>query len=172
MPHRVGIRSNEKEGKKMAEWVQVGETAPDFDLASDQGSSIQLSSYRGKPIVVYFYPKDDTPGCTVEACAFRDRRNELQELGAEVFGISPDPVESHVEFSEKFNLNFPLLADENHEVAEAFGAWREKTRNGQTKLGVHRSTFLIDSAGVIRNAWTQVDVEKHDEEVISALKAL
>lgn len=156
----------------MAEWVQVGEMAPDFDLASDQGENVRLASFRGKPVVVYFYPKDDTPGCTVEACRFRDRQSELKELGVEVFGISPDPVSSHVEFSEKFHLNFPLLADEDHRVAEAFGAWREKTRNGQTKMGVHRSTFLIDSDGRIRNVWTTVNVEEHDQEVIDAIKQL
>lgn len=156
----------------MPEWIEVGQPAPDFELESDLGGTIRLSELRGKPVVVYFYPKDDTPGCTVEACAFRDRRSELVELGAEVLGISPDSIESHADFRQKFELNFPLLADIGHKVADDFGAWREKVRNGQTRMGIERSTFLIDAEGVIRKAWTKVNVEGHDEEVIEALKSL
>jgi len=121
---------------------------------------------------LYFYPKDDTPGCTREACAFRDLKQELVKLGAVILGVSPDGVESHKKFREKFNLNFPLLADVDHSVAEAYGAWREKTRFGKKSMGIQRSTFLIDANGVVRKVWKNVQVDGHDDQVLEALKAL
>ncbi len=156
----------------MADWIEEGQTAPDFTLEDDNGNQVQLSKLRGKPVVVYFYPKDDTPGCTKEACAFRDRRQEIVDLGAEVLGISPDDVASHVKFRDKFDLNFPLLADEGHKVADKYGAWREKTRFGKTSMGIVRSTFVIDAEGVVQKMWKSVQVDGHDEKVIEAVKKL
>jgi peroxiredoxin Q/BCP len=156
----------------MADWVQAGQQAPDFNLPSDQGEPIRLSDLRGEPVVLYFYPRDDTPGCTKEACAFRDRKSELADLGARVLGVSPDDVSSHDRFRTKYGLNFPLLADADHQVAEAYGAWREKNRAGKTSMGIQRSTFLIDPEGIVRKAWTDVRVDGHDEAVIAALKEL
>ena len=155
----------------MVEWISEGAKAPDFSLKATDGSTISLNDVLGKPVVLYFYPKDDTPGCTIEACAFRDRSSELQELGVTVLGVSPDDVDSHVAFTQKFDLNFPLLADTDHSLAEAYGAWREKTRNGKTSMGVHRSTFLINSDGKIAKAWTTVNVEGHDQEVLDAVRS-
>ena len=156
----------------MSDWIEEGETAPDFTLAADSGSKIKLSDLRGKPVVLYFYPKDDTPGCTREACAFRDRSSELADLGAVVLGVSPDDVESHGKFRDKFHLNFPLLADVGHKVADQYGAWREKNMYGKVSMGIQRSTFLIDAAGKVRKAWKKVSVDGHDEEVLKALGSL
>lgn len=156
----------------MSDWVEVGQPAPDFTLPSDSGEPVRLSQFRGSPVVLYFYPKDDTPGCTREACAFRDLKQELVKLGAVILGVSPDGVESHKKFREKFNLNFPLLADVDHSVAEAYGAWREKTRFGKKSMGIQRSTFLIDANGVVRKVWKNVQVDGHDDQVLEALKAL
>ena len=156
----------------MSEWVEEGQKAPDFELQTDRGAPLRLSAQRGKPVVLYFYPKDDTPGCTVEACAFRDRRAELADRGALVLGVSPDGVASHAAFRDKFSLDFPLLADPQHEVAEAYGAWRERTNYGKTYMGIQRSTFLIDGDGVVRKVWRKVDVQQHDQQVIDALDSL
>jgi len=156
----------------LSDWIEEGETAPDFTLAADSGSKIKLSDLRGKPVVLYFYPKDDTPGCTREACAFRDRSSELADLGAVVLGVSPDDVESHGKFRDKFHLNFPLLADVGHKVADQYGAWREKNMYGKVSMGIQRSTFLIDAAGKVRKAWKKVSVDGHDEEVLKALGSL
>lgn len=156
----------------MSDWVETGQKAPDFSLPSDDGAHVRLSALQGKPVVLYFYPRDDTPGCTKEACAFRDRQAELQRLGAQLLGVSPDDLDSHGKFRQKFSLNFPLLADTDHTVAERYGAWREKTRAGKTALGIHRSTFLIDAQGVVRRVWKEVSVEGHDAEVVAALQAL
>lgn len=156
----------------MSDWVEVGQPAPDFTLPSDSGEPVRLSQFRGSPVVLYFYPKDGTPGCTREACAFRDLKQELVKLGAVILGVSPDGVESHKKFREKFNLNFPLLADVDHSVAEAYGAWREKTRFGKKSMGIQRSTFLIDANGVVRKVWKNVQVDGHDDQVLEALKAL
>jgi peroxiredoxin Q/BCP len=156
----------------MTDWIEQGEPAPDFELQTDRGVPLRLSAQRGKPVVLYFYPKDDTPGCTVEACAFRDRRPELAERGALVLGVSPDGVASHAKFRDKFSLDFPLLADPDHKVAEAYGAWRERTNYGKTFMGIQRSTFLIDGEGVVRKVWKKVDVKEHDQQVIDALSSL
>lgn len=156
----------------MSEWIQEGETAPDFSLPADDGREVKLSDLRGKPVVLYFYPKDDTPGCTKEACAFRDRSADLKARGAVVLGVSPDDVQSHGKFRDKYSLNFPLLADTGHQVAESYGAWRERSMYGRTYMGIQRSTFLIDAGGEVRKAWQKVDVDGHDQEVLDALAAL
>jgi peroxiredoxin Q/BCP len=154
----------------MADWIQEGETAPDFTLKDDQGNDVRLSDFRGKPVVLYFYPQDDTPGCTKEACAFRDRRADLQDKGAVVLGVSPDDVSSHGRFRDKYSLNFPLLADEGHQVAERYGAWGEKVFMGRKSTGIRRSTFLIDREGKVARAWKKVSVDGHDEQVLAALE--
>jgi peroxiredoxin Q/BCP len=156
----------------MSEWIEAGEIAPSFTLPADDGSKVKLSALKGSPVVLYFYPKDDTPGCTKEACAFRDRSAELKKLGAKVFGVSPDPVDSHVLFRDKFKLNFPLLADADHAVAEKYGAWREKNMYGKKTMGIQRSTFIIDANGKVGKVWKAVQVDGHDQAVIDALKEL
>lgn len=156
----------------MADWIEEGKKAPDFTLAADDGTDVKLSALRGKTVVLYFYPRDDTPGCTREACSFRDRRDELTGLGVQVLGVSPDDVASHGRFRDKFRLNFRLLADTRHTVAEKYGAWREKVRFGKKSMGIQRSTFLIDSEGVVRKVWKSVNVDGHDEQVLRAAKAL
>jgi peroxiredoxin Q/BCP len=156
----------------MADWLEPGAKAPAFTLPADDGSKVKLSDLKGSPVVLYFYPADDTPGCTREACAFRDRKAELQKLGAKVVGISPDDVKSHAKFRDKYQLNFPLLADTDHAVAEKFGAWREKNMYGKKSMGVVRSTFLIDEKGVIRKVWKSVRVDGHDAKVLEALQEL
>lgn len=156
----------------MSDFVEQGMKAPDFTLPADDGTKVKLSGLRGKPVVLYFYPRDDTPGCTREACSFRDRKKEMEQLGAIVLGVSPDDVASHREFRDKHQLNFPLLADVEHQVAEKYGAWREKVRFGKKSMGIQRSTFLIDAGGVIRKAWKKVDVDGHDAQVLAAIRQL
>ena len=156
----------------MSDWIEEGKKAPAFSLATDEGQKVKLSDFSGKPVVLYFYPKDDTPGCTKEACAFRDRKAELKDLGAVVFGVSPDTVESHAKFRQKYDLNFPLLADVDHKVAEKYGAWREKNMYGKNSMGIQRSTFLIDEAGKIAKLWKRVQVDGHDTQVLQALQEL
>lgn len=156
----------------MADWLEEGSKAPAFTLASDSGTKVKLSDLKGSPVVLYFYPKDDTPGCTKEACAFRDRQADLTKLGAKVFGVSPDDVASHVKFRDKYELNFPLLADPDHKVAEKYGAWREKNMYGKKSMGIQRSTFLIDADGKIAKVWKRVQVDGHDQQVLDALKQL
>jgi peroxiredoxin Q/BCP len=156
----------------MADFIEPGKKAPAFALTADDGKKIKLADLAGSPVVLYFYPRDDTPGCTKEACAFRDRSAELTKLGAKVFGVSPDTVESHVKFRDKFSLNFPLLADPDHKVAEKYGAWREKNMYGKKSMGIQRSTYLIDAAGKVAKVWQHVKVDGHDQQVIDALKAL
>jgi peroxiredoxin Q/BCP len=155
-----------------SDWIEAGQTAPAFTLTADDGSKVRLADLKGSPVVLYFYPKDDTPGCTKEACAFRDRHKELQKLGVKVVGVSPDSVESHVKFRDKYKLNFPLLADADHKLAEKFGAWREKNMYGKKSMGVQRSTFLIDAKGKVAKVWKRVSVEGHDAAVIEAVKEL
>ena len=156
----------------MADWVEEGQTAPDFTLAADDGGKVKLSELRGKPVVLYFYPKDDTPGCTKEACAFRDRTADLKAAGAVVLGVSPDDVESHGRFRDKYSLNFPLLADTGHQVAESYGAWREKNMYGKTSMGIQRSTFVIDPEGTVATVIPKVSPKTHDEVVLAALSDL
>jgi peroxiredoxin Q/BCP len=156
----------------MAEWLEAGTKAPAFTLTADDGSKVKLSALKGSPVVLYFYPADDTPGCTKEACAFRDMQADLKKLGAKVYGVSPDDVASHVKFRDKFKLNFPLLADPEHAVADKFGAWREKNMYGKKSMGIVRSTFLIDAEGVIHKVWKAVRVDGHDAAVLAELKAL
>ena len=149
-----------------------GEQAPAFTLTADDGSKVRLSDLKGQPVVLYFYPSDDTPGCTREACAFRDQQAELKKLGANVLGVSADSIESHGKFRDKYRLNFPLLADPDHTVAEKYGAWREKNMYGKKSMGIQRSTFLIDADGKVAKVWKAVKVDGHDEQVIAALKEL
>jgi peroxiredoxin Q/BCP len=156
----------------MSDWISEGTKAPVFTLATDDGRKVRLSDLKGSPVVLYFYPKNDTPGCTKEACAFRDRHQEITQLGAKVFGISPDTLESHQKFRDKYQLNFPLLSDPEHHVAEKYGAWREKSMYGKKSMGIQRSTYLIDSQGKVAKVWRRVQVEGHDAEVVEAVKQL
>ena len=156
----------------MSGWLEVGERIPDLTLPADDGDSVRLRDLKGKTTVVYFYPKDDTPGCTREACAFRDRSAELKKLGVQVFGITADDLKSHGKFRDKYSLNFPLLSDVDHRAAEAFGAWQEKNNYGKKYWGIVRSTFLIDSAGVVLKVWPKVNVDGHDAAVIEAVRSL
>ena len=149
--------------------LEEGQQAPDFELASDVGERVRLSDLRGKPVVLYFYPRDDTPGCTREACAFRDAYGEFEERGAVLLGVSPDDEASHARFREKYSLPFTLLADPEHEAAEAYGAWREKKNYGKTYWGVHRSTFVIGADGTIVRAMYGVKPDGHPEQVLAAL---
>lgn len=157
---------------EMSEWIEVGQEAPDFSLPAHDDSVVRLSDFRGSPVVLYFYPKDDTPGCTKEACAFRDRKKEMEKLGAVVLGVSPDDTASHASFREKYRLNFPLLSDTDHRVAEMYGAWREKNMYGKKSMGVQRSTYLIDAQGRVAKVWKRVRVDGHDDQVIEALQNL
>lgn len=158
-----------KEVEVPADVPVVGSVAPDFELQDDAGKSVRLSDLRGKRVVLYFYPKDDTPGCTTQACGFRDNYVEIQEQNAVVLGISPDGESSHARFKTKFNLPFTLLADPEHAVAEAYGVWREKSMYGRTYMGIIRSHFLIDENGKIADVQYSVSP---DDSVQSALAAL
>lgn len=149
--------------------VQEGDFAPDFTLPADDGRTITLSELRGSRVVLYFYPKDDTSGCTAQACEFRDALPRIQESGAIVLGVSPDPIRSHEKFRDKYDLNFPLLSDEEHTVAEAYGVWKEKSMYGRTYWGIERSTFLIDPEGRIEKAWRKVKAKGNAELVETAL---
>jgi len=149
--------------------VQEGKPAPDFELPTDDGGSVRLSDLRGSPVVLYFYPKDDTPGCTKEACSFRDAYGEFKERGAVILGVSPDDEASHAGFKAKFGLPFTLLADTEHEVAERYGAWGERKMAGRTFMGINRSTFVIDADGNVARAMYGVSPEGHADEVLEAL---
>ncbi len=149
-----------------------GYPAPDYSLPSTDGSVVSLSSLRGEAVVLFFYPKDDTPGCTVEACSFRDNLGRLGSLGVQVFGISPDSVKSHQKFTKKFDLTYPLLADEGSAVCTAYGVWVEKSMYGRKYMGVERTTFIIDGEGTVRKVFPKVKVEGHVDEVIAAVEAL
>ncbi len=156
----------------MGDFIEPGTKAPDFTLPADDGTNISLRQFRGKPVVLYFYPRDNTPGCTKEAQAFRDRHAALVKLGAIVLGVSPDDLDSHARFRDRHGLNFRLLSDVDHRVAEQYGAWREKTRFGKKSMGIQRSTYLIDAQGVVRQVWKKVNVDGHDEQVLAALGQL
>ena len=149
--------------------VEEGQEAPDFELTTDSGEQVRLSGLRGKPVVLYFYPRDDTPGCTTQACGIRDAYGEFEERGAVVLGVSPDDEQSHVKFKEKYGLPFTLLADPEHEVSEAYGVWKEKNFGGKKYWGVERSTFVIDEDGKIAKAMLRVKPDTHAEKVLAAL---
>jgi peroxiredoxin Q/BCP len=151
--------------------ITPGTKAPAFSLPSDTGGTIALEDLRGTPVVLFFYPKDDTPGCTTEACEFRDRWTAVQRSGAVLLGVSPDGVDSHRKFREKFSLPFPLLADEDHAVADAYGVWGEKSMYGKKYYGVLRTTFIIDAAGSVRRVFEKVKPAGHAAEVLEALSA-
>jgi peroxiredoxin Q/BCP len=146
--------------------------APAFSLASTAGKNIGLKDLKGKKIVLYFYPKDDTPGCTKEACNFRDGIADLEKAGAVVLGVSPDDVASHEKFQKKFNLPFALLADTDHAVADAYGVWKEKSMYGKKYMGIERTTFIINGKGKIAKIFPKVKVEEHHAEVLAALAAI
>jgi peroxiredoxin Q/BCP len=150
--------------------VEEGALAPDFTLPSDSGESVTLSSLRGAPVVLYFYPKDDTPGCTAQACGLRDVWEELEGTGAVVLGVSPDPPSKHAKFREKYGLPFTLLSDEGHEVAEAYGTWVEKSMYGKTYMGMERSTFVIDENGTVTKIMRRVKPAEHADDVLAALQ--
>jgi thioredoxin-dependent peroxiredoxin len=149
--------------------LRAGDPAPDFTATTSGGGSVSLADYRGRNIVLYFYPKDDTPGCTKEACAFRDAFAEFKRQGALVWGVSVDPVKSHDKFVAKYQLPFELLADEDKKIVMAYGVWGEKSFMGRKYLGTHRVTFLIGPDGRIRKIWPQVKPEAHAAEVLAAL---
>jgi peroxiredoxin Q/BCP len=149
--------------------VEKGDIAPEFTLPSDGGEAVTLSRLRGKKVVLYFYPEDDTPGCTIEACAFRDAMPRFDGVDAVILGVSPDSVDSHRAFRDKFALTFPLLADEDRAVCEAYGVWRERSRGGRRSMSVERSTFLIDEEGRIEAVWRNVKAEGHAEMLADLL---
>ena len=152
--------------------VEEGTPAPDFELAGDTGEPVRLSAFRGNPVVLYFYPKDNTSGCTTEACGIRDAWGEFELAGAVVLGVSPDGVESHAKFRAEFDLPFTLLADPDHAVAEAYGVWQEKSRYGRTYLGIVRSTFVIDADGTVVKALRNVRPATHADDVLAILATL
>jgi peroxiredoxin Q/BCP len=149
--------------------VEEGKTAPDFELASDTGERVSLSSFRGKPVVLYFYPKDDTPGCTTQACGIRDVYADFRGRGAVVLGVSPDDEASHVKFKEKYSLPFTLLADPGHAVAEKYGVWKERNLYGKKSMGIERSTFVIDADGQVAKVMRRVKPDTHAADVLAAL---
>jgi peroxiredoxin Q/BCP len=149
--------------------LQPGDSAPDFTLPDQDGHSVSLSGLRGKSVVLYFYPKADTPGCTTQACGVRDHRPDYESADAVVLGVSPDPVKAISKFDQKFDLGFPLLADEQHEVAEAYGVWVEKSMYGRTYMGNERATFVISPDGTIKDVFRKVKPAQHDELVLGAL---
>jgi thioredoxin-dependent peroxiredoxin len=151
--------------------VEEGAPAPDFTLASDSGEALTLSSLRGKRIILYFYPKDDTPGCTKQACGIRDAWGEFERSGAIVLGVSPDSTRSHAKFREKYALPFTLLADEDHAVAERYGVWVEKTFAGKKYMGIERSTFVVDADGNVAKVFRRVKPDEHADQVLDALGA-
>ena len=152
--------------------IVEGEPAPDFTLESDAGTPVTLSELRGKPVVLYFYPKDDTPGCTTQACGIRDAYGEFERAGAVVLGVSPDSATRHVAFKDKYELPFTLLADPEHEVAETYGVWGEKSYMGRTYMGVSRSTFVIAADGTVAKAMHGVKPATHADDVLALLGAL
>jgi thioredoxin-dependent peroxiredoxin len=152
--------------------VEEGQEAPDFTLRDQEGNPVTLSELRGQPVVLYFYPKADTPGCTTQACGIRDHRADYERTGAKVLGASPDTVTAQRKFADKYGLDFTLLADENHEVAELYGVWGETKMYGKTYMGVERSTFVIDPDGKVAKVLPKVSPKTHDEVVLEALGEL
>jgi thioredoxin-dependent peroxiredoxin len=149
--------------------IEEGKPAPDFELKTDAGDTLKLSDLRGKQVVLYFYPKDDTPGCTTQACGIRDAYGEFEEAGAVVLGVSPDGERSHDKFKKKFDLPFTLLADEGHHVADEYGVWAEKSYMGRTYMGVDRSTFVIAEDGTVKKVMRKVKPATHADEVLAVL---
>ncbi|WP_454017963.1 thioredoxin-dependent thiol peroxidase [Azospirillum sp. Marseille-Q6669] len=152
--------------------IEVGTPAPDFTMPTDGGGSVTLSALRGKPVILYFYPKDDTSGCTSEACGFRDQLPDFSGLDAVIIGVSKDSVASHDKFKAKYELPFTLASDKETGVAEAYGVWVEKSMYGRKYMGLERATFLIDKDGIVRNVWRKVKVTGHVAAVLKALQAL
>ncbi len=150
--------------------VSIGNMAPDFTLSDETGTTRKLSDYRGQPVVLYFYPKDDTPGCTTEACNFRDDYSQYTQTGVVILGVSPDTSKSHARFKEKFHLPFTLLADEGHQVCDLYGVWGKKKMMGREYDGVFRTTFLIDRQGKLVKVFKDVKPAEHSKEVLDALK--
>lgn len=151
--------------------LKAGDPAPDFTLTSDGGQEVSLADYRGQKVVLYFYPKDDTPGCTAEACAFRDDHSDIVAAGAAVLGVSPDTIKSHDKFKAKYNLPFALLSDPDHRVAGMYGAWGEKKMFGKAYEGILRSTFIVDEEGKIVKVFPKVTPKDHSREVLAALQS-
>ena len=149
--------------------VSEGEPAPDFSATTDAGERVSLSDFRGKPVVLYFYPKDDTPGCTTQACGIRDAYADFRERGAVVLGVSPDDEASHVKFKEKYSLPFTLLADPEHRVAEQYGVWKERNMYGKKSMGIERSTFVIDADGNVAKVMRRVKPDTHAADVLATL---
>lgn len=152
--------------------VKIGQKAPAFSLPNQDGKIVRLSDFKGKKVVLYFYPKDDTPGCTKESCAFRDGLEEIHGSGAVVLGISADSVDSHKKFVKKYNLNFPLLSDEKKTVVQAYGVWKEKSLYGRKFMGIERTTFIIDEQGKLDDIFQKVKVDGHLEEVLAELDVM
>lgn len=150
--------------------AEIGKQAPDFTLPNQDGNEVSLSDFKGKSIVLYFYPKDMTPGCTTEACEFRDAQESFSELDAIIVGVSPDPIEQHQKFIDKHDLPFLLLADEEHKAAEAYGVWKLKKNFGKESYGIERSTFIIDPEGTIQKEFRKVKVDGHVEEALKAIR--
>jgi peroxiredoxin Q/BCP len=150
--------------------LREGDTAPEFTATSQDGSTVSLADLKGKNIILYFYPKDDTPGCTKEACAFRDEFAEFKAKGAVVFGVSTDPVKSHAKFVQKYKLPFTLLADEDKKIVQAYGVWGQKSFMGRKYMGTHRVTFLIGHDGRIKKIWPEVKPQDHAKEVLSEIQ--
>lgn len=152
--------------------IAEGQSAPDFTLPDQDGQPVTLSALRGKPVVLYFYPKDDTSGCTAEACDFRDARADYEAAGAVVLGVSPDPVKSHRKFADKFQLPFRLLADVEKQVCSTYDVWKEKSMYGRKYMGVERTTFVIDKEGTVARIFPKVKVNGHSDEILASLKTL
>jgi peroxiredoxin Q/BCP len=150
---------------------KVGDTAPDFRLPSSRGKDVTLKEFRGKDVILYFYPKDDTPGCTAEACNFRDHESDITKAHAVVLGVSIDPLESHEKFRDKYQLNFPLLSDQTSDVAKMYGVWKEKNMYGRRTWGVARTTFWIGADGRIKKIYKKVDTSRHAEDVLADVNA-
>lgn len=150
--------------------LKIGSKAPDFKLQDDEGKTVSLKDFAGKKVVLYFYPRDMTPGCTREACSFTENRAQINKLGAVVLGVSADSVESHKKFKEKYGLSFPLLSDPKREVIEKYGVWQEKVLYGKKSMGIVRSTFVIDEGGKIAHIFSKVKVDGHTEKVLEKLK--
>jgi peroxiredoxin Q/BCP len=156
----------------MNDWIEEGQKAPAFSLQDDRGRKVKLSDFKGSVVVLYFYPRDLTPGCTRQACSFRDCQKEMLALGAVVLGVSTDSVESHQRFRDQHELNFSLLSDPEHKVSQLYGAWCEKNMYGKKSMGIQRSTYLIAPDGKVAKVWKRVQVDGHDASVLQAIRDL